>query len=294
MNSKQALRLILPVLLFFPALPALAASSASFEILATFDYPGATYTFASGINDNGDVAGTYTAASGAVRGYVRFSNGRLSRPIIDPNEQNHYTLIDGINNLKTLCGYYLSMGLNHSFLLSGSTFTEITTDALETLVNGVNDAGNICGITTHPDAAFVTIGGTSTLFQVPGSSYNLASGINNLDQCVGFYVVGTTTEAGFRRDADGTLTYPISVPGSTNTSLSGINDTGSMVGAMVDTTGGHAVFFQPSGMSTVYDYPGATGTSFSGINNKGLICGSYGDATGSHSFIVRVRPAAEE
>ena len=293
MRLKQALRLILPLLVLCSALPAFAASSAAgFEILATFDYPSATDTFADAINDNGDVAGFYYAASGPVRGFVRLSNGRLSRPpIVDPNDS---VWLHGINNLKTLCGVYLSFSHDHGFLLSGHTFTEITTDASETLVYGVNDAGNVCGITRHPDAAFVTIAGTPMLFQVPGSSINFAYEINNLDQCVGYYVVGTTRAAGFRRDADGTLTYPISVPGSTNTTLSGINDIGSMVGAMVDATGGHAVFFQPSGMSTVYDYPGATCMSFSGINNKGLICGSYSDTNGSHAFIGRVRPAAGE
>ena len=73
---------------------------------------------------------------------------------------------------------------------------------------------NVCGITSKPDRSFVIIGGTATLFAIPGSSDNLADGINNLDQCVGFYVLERTA-AGFRRDADGTLTYPITAPGST-------------------------------------------------------------------------------
>jgi len=267
-----------------------AASPPSFEILATFDYSqSAANAFASAINDKGDVAGSYGAESGAVRGFVRLSNGRLSGPIIHPDEQDHFSGINGINNLKTLCGYYFSMKNQHSFLLSGGTFTDITTIARETEVFGVNDAGNVCGITTHPDAAFVIIGGTATLFTIPGSSYNLADGINNLDQCVGFYV-NEPIAAGFRRDADGTLTYPITAPGSpSTTALAGINDSGSMVGVMVDTAGVRAVFFDPSGRSTVYDYPGATSTRFSGINNKGMICATYDDGNGTHSFIVRVR-----
>ena len=282
MRSKNILRAVLPMLLFFSPFPVFAAPSVTFEILATFDYPGAVDTIAGGINDRGDVAGSYFDASGNGHGFVRLSNGRFSAPIIDPNDPNQFTEITGINNRYTLCGFG-----SESFLLSGRIFTYVTTSAFATTVYGVNDAGNFCGYTSRPDASFVTIGGTATLFRVPVSSYNEAHGINSLDQCVGWYVGSATFQAGFRRDADGTLTYPIIVPGATNTMLFGINDSGSMVGEMVD-MGSHAVFFEPTGRATVYDYPRATSTTFRGINNNGLICGWYVHL-GTHAFIARVK-----
>src|SRR5262249_21908868 len=158
------------------------------------------------------------------------------------NDPNGSTEITGINNRNMLCGFY-TFG---SFLLSRRIFTDVTTGAMATIVYGLNDATDFCGYTSRPDTNFVTIGGTTIFFQIPGSASGGATDINNLDQCVGYYFT-TGLQAGFRRDADGTLTYPILVPGETNTSLYGINDSGAMVGEVVNTTGSHAVFFQPSG-----------------------------------------------
>jgi len=282
MKSKNVVHMIVAIL-FSSAFPVLAASSVTIEILAVFDFPGAPlFTSAAGINDQGDVAGIYDDALGT-HGFVRFSDGHFSGPITDPNDPNGFTELTGINNRKTLCGFS-TFG---SFLLSRRIFAYVTTSATATTVNGVNDAGNFCGYTSGPDTNFVTIGGTTIFFQIPGSAPGQASDINNLDQCVGYYFT-TGLQAGFRRDADGTLTYPILVPGETSTYLYGINDSGAMVGEVVNTTGTHAVFFQPSGEATIYDYPRATDTSFTGINNNGLICGRY-THNGTHAFIARVR-----
>ena len=43
----------------------------SLEILATFDYPGASSTIAGGINQRGDVAGQFTDITSA-HAYIRF------------------------------------------------------------------------------------------------------------------------------------------------------------------------------------------------------------------------------
>ena len=64
MKSKNTLGVILPIFLFFSTLLVFAASLVTFEILAAFDYPGAVFTSAAGINDHGDVAGIYSDASG--------------------------------------------------------------------------------------------------------------------------------------------------------------------------------------------------------------------------------------
>src|SRR4051794_4831891 len=270
----------------------LLAAPASFKILTTIDYPGGTNTSLTGINDNGDVAGFYTDASGDTRGFTRRSNGQFSAPILDPKGQQGYTILTGINNSRTVCGLYLLRNNPRSFLLTGKTFTDISVGSEETIVNDLNDVGAFCGIAVIPDGAFVVTASGAYIFQVPGSFYNIAEDVNNLGQVVGSYSAGTVqiTEAGFRREADGTLIYPITVSGSTDVALFGINDDGQMVGTMSDTNGSHAVFFPPSGSATIFDYPGGTNTSFGGINNKGLICGGFTDAGGTHSFIARLAP----
>src|SRR4029077_10119872 len=164
-----------------------------------------------------------------------------------------------------------------------------------TYVESVNDAGDYCGVTILPDTAFVNIGGTVTTFGVPGADGTGAYGINNLDQVVGVYSIGSNN-FGFRRDADGTFDFPFAVPGMAYTALRGINDRGWMVGSVAEISGGltHAVLFASQSEFVVYDYPGAAFTYFTGINNAGFICGTYEDSTGVHGFIVQAKIASEE
>src|SRR5262249_14301677 len=66
-----------------------AASTITFEVLGTFDYPDAPYTFPIAINDANDVAGEfYTDAS---FGFIRFHDGQFSDPILDPNDTRQTT-----------------------------------------------------------------------------------------------------------------------------------------------------------------------------------------------------------
>ena len=59
------------------------------------------------------------------RGFVRFSDGSFSAPIVDPNDTVGFTEGRGINNSRTVCGdYATSDGNIHGFFLSGGTFTE--------------------------------------------------------------------------------------------------------------------------------------------------------------------------
>jgi hypothetical protein len=112
---------------------------------------------------------------------------------------------------------------------------------------------------------------------------------------VGTYETGTGIVAGFVRQPDGTLIYPISALGATFTYLSGIDDQGRMVGAAAAQSGNQGVFFKSLNHSATFAYPGATNTFFTGINNHGLICGWYQDSLSNnlHSFLVKVRAATE-
>jgi hypothetical protein len=104
---------------------ALAESPVTFEILATFDYPGSPYTWARSVNDAGDVAGSFTIESVGYAGFVRFHDGHFSGPIVDPNDTYHGSELTGINNFQTTCGDYQDNVAHYfGFLLSGgNTFT---------------------------------------------------------------------------------------------------------------------------------------------------------------------------
>jgi hypothetical protein len=301
MKPKQIFNSILAVLFVFPLMGTFAqqaSSSGSIEVIMTFDYPGAgNLTLPQKINERGDVVGEFIDSSGVTRGFVRFSDGSFSDPIVDPNDTVGFTEGRGINNSRTVCGDYLSSdGNSHGFFLSGGTFTEYDVPgAPSTSVLGINDPGDFTGA-FDPDGSgifqgFISVGGTITSFSVPGAISTLAYEINNSKQLVvGYYIDSSGIVHGYHRDATGTLHFPIDPPGSVATVLFGLNDRNWVVGRYGDSSGAtHGLFFVPPNNFFTFDYPGSTFTSLNGINAQGLICGRYVDGSGiAHGFLARV------
>ena len=297
MKSWRRFVLLVAVSLVFLCRQMFAQQEVTFEILGSFDYPGAVDTYATGSNDRGDVAGYFLHSTNRHQGFVRFADGTFSEPIVHPDAIN--TNVRDINNAGTMCGFYsLLDGTYRGFLLSGSTFTNIDVGWDNTFVTGVNDAGNFCGYTETESGqaqAFVSIDGTITTFSVPRTSVTRAEGINNLNQVVGWTVDHFGNGNGFRRDADGTLNWPIRAEGLINSFIFGLDDKGRMVGSgRSDPETGHLLFLRPSHRFAFFDYPGAPGSLFYGVNNRGQICGYYQSADfRAHGFVVRVRRADE-
>ena len=151
MKPKQILISILAVLFVFPLMGTFAqqaANSGSIEVITTFDYPGAgNLTLPQKINERGDVVGDFIDSNGVSRGFVRFSDGSFSEPIVDPNDTVGFTEGRGINNSRTVAGDYFGTDGNiHSFFLSGGTFTEYDVPgAPGTNLLRINDAGDFTG-----------------------------------------------------------------------------------------------------------------------------------------------------
>src|SRR6476661_10682105 len=300
MKPKQIIISILAVLFVFPLMGTFAqqaASSGSIEVITTFDYPGAgNSTLPQKINERGDVVGEFIDSSGVTRGFVRFSDGSYSDPIVDPNDTVGFTEGRGINNSRTVAGDYLiSDGTLHSFLLSGGTFTEYDVPgAVQTNLLSINDAASFTGA-FDPDGsgilqAFVSIDGSFTSFSVPGAAGTFAYEINNSEELtVGYYIDGVIFH-GYYRDSSGTLHFPIDPTGSTTTVLFGLNDRNWVVGRYAASGATHGLIFIPPNQFATFDYPGSTFTSLNGINDKGVICGRYVDASGiAHGFLARIK-----
>jgi hypothetical protein len=120
MKPKQIFISIPAVLFVFPLMGTFAQqapNSGSIEVLTTFDYPGAgNLTLPQKINETGDIVGEFIDSNGVTRGFVRFSNGSFSEPIVDPNDTVGSTEGRGINNSRTVDGDYVgSDGNLHSF-----------------------------------------------------------------------------------------------------------------------------------------------------------------------------------
>jgi uncharacterized membrane protein len=277
-----------------------ASNSGSIEVIMTFDYPGAgNLTLPQKINERGDVVGEFIDSNGVTRGFVRFSDGSFSDPIVDPNDTVGFTEGRGINNSRTVAGdYVISDGTLHSFFLSGGTFTEYDVPgAVQTNLLSINDPGDFTG-GFDPDGSgifqgFVSVGGTLATFSVPGAAGGtFAYEINNNKRLVvGYFVDAAGILHGYYRDANGALHFPIDPSGSIGTVLFGLNNRNWVVGRYGDSSGAaHGLFFVPPNSFFTFDYPGSTFTSLNGINAQGVICGRYVDAAGiAHGFLARVR-----
>ena len=299
MKSKQIIISILAVLFALPLMGTFAqpaASSGSIEVITTFDYPGSgNLTLPQKINERGDVVGEFIDSSGVTRGFVRFSDGSFSDPIVDPNDTVGFTEGRGINNSRTVAGdYVISDGTLHSFFLSGGTFTEYDVpNTVQTNLLSINDVDDFTG-GFDPDGSgifqgFISIDGNLTSFSVPGAAGTFAYEINNSEELtVGYYIDGVILH-GYYRDSSGTLHFPIDPTGSTATVLFGLNDRNWVVGRYASSGVTHGLFFIPPNQFSTFDYPGSTFTSLNGINDKGVICGRYVDASGTHGFLARVR-----
>src|SRR5215813_10679159 len=296
MKLKQISISILAVLFVFPLMGTFAqqaAKSGSIEVITTFDYPGTgNQTLPQKINERGDIVGVFIDSLGVTRGFVRFSDGSFSAPIVEPNDTVGFTEGRGINNSRTVCGDYVSSdGNSHGFFLSNGTFTEYDVPgAPSTDVLGINDAGNFTGgFGDGIFQAFVSVGGIITSFSIPGAILTLAYEINNSNQLVVGYYIDSGILHGYFRDANGTLHFPIDPSGSVATVLFGLNDRNWVVGRYASSGVTHGLFFVPPNNFSTFDYPGSTFTSLNGINDQGVICGRYLAAGIAHGFLARVR-----
>jgi hypothetical protein len=299
MKAKNLFIHILAVLILLP-LVGTVAQAATIEVLETFDYPGTgNQTLPQKINERGDVVGVFLDSNAVSRGFVRFSDGSFSAPIVDPNDTVGFTEGRGINNSGTVNGDYVgSDGNIHSFFLSGGTFTEYDVPgAVGTNLLSINEPGDFTG-GFDPDGsgifqAFVGVGGTITSWNVPAALSTFAYDVNNSKHLVvGYYIDASGILHGYSRAANGVLTFPIDPSGSVGTVLFGVNNKNWVVGRYGDSSGvTHGLFFMTPGDFLTFDFPDSTFTSLNGISSQGVICGRYVDASGiAHGFLAKLNP----
>ena len=174
--------------------------------------PGQPGTEASGINDAGQIVGSFIDARGVSHGFTQTLGGSF---IVINGPGDFGTFADGINAVGQIVGsFYDARGIMHGFVRApGGALTTIDVPGARLIeVHGITDAGQIAGMGVSLDGdlhvyGFVrTADGTFTTVDVPGAKQTWAGGINNSGQIVGGFRDADGKEHGFVRAANGTFT----------------------------------------------------------------------------------------
>ena len=201
----------------------------------SLDYPGATVTTASGINNSNVIVGDYTDASGNMHGYYRSFSGTFVA-VNYPGATA--TSLWGINDNNQAVGYYTdSSGNTHGFFfgLPGTYIAINYPGAAFTIAYGINNSDQIVG--TWGNAAgtiqdgFSLINNVFTDLSYPGSISTLSSGVNSSGTICGEWFDTNSVTHGFKLTAaiGGTYTA-INAPGAAETGCDRINDKLEIVG----------------------------------------------------------------
>ncbi len=162
-------------------------------------YPGASHTFAYGINASNTIAGSYQTSPTAVSGFLL--TGSTYQTLNVPNARSTY--LYGVNNGGTVAGTYIgSTGEIVGFTGSGSTFSDVRAPgATQTYVRGINNIGDVVG--NYIDSVGATRGfarlsdGTFWTFAVADALRTTVMGINDSRAVVGHFMLNDYFSNGF-------------------------------------------------------------------------------------------------
>lgn len=247
-------------------------------------------TFAHGINNVGQIVGSYRDSNGGWHGYI-YADRAFTKFFDVPGAIGPVD-VSSINDSGQIVGSSVAAG-GHGFLYSNGAFTDIYfPGSFQTAATGINNAGQIT-VSVDFEGSFVLSNGIFTPIVVPGTTQSVvvASGINNAGQIVGSF--------GFADDVQGFLdtngvVMTFRFPGAIRTYPSGINDSGEIVGYYQGTEAAYHGFIYRDGIFTTFDLPFAPsflGTQTADINNAGQIVGDFADASSTiHGFLATPVP----
>lgn len=312
-------------LLLLSAAAVRAATTETF-VPTSIDYPGSSSTAARGINDSGDIVGTYTcvAAAGCTLTGAAATAGSHGFLLQD----GVYTRIDvpggtgtvarGISTQGIIVGQYSAAGVIHGFAyldgqydypidVPANYFDNPLSPARHTLAVRISPQGDIVGCFHEGTQTMTTMhgwmlrNGTFTVLSNPHHAGDTASnapdtmnnGIAPTGTIVGFYL---SSGVSYIADETGIVTT-FTFDGGRFTLAWDINPRGDIVGVVGDNqaeTVGVAVnargFLRTrDGQDRALEVAGAANTQAFGINAKREIVGQYTDATGTHGFVQRVK-----
>jgi hypothetical protein len=163
------------------------------EKFRTVDFPGAVATALRGINNLGDVSGTYSVVDFDADefGFIIPRRGpAVSFKLADPTGTG--IVVGAINDLRQLVGYYTDATSTLVGFLrqpNGQFVSIIFPGGLSTQAYGINDCGILVGVWGDGSTAHGFYGRPGNLrsFDVPGAIATFSQGINNEGRIVGRY-----------------------------------------------------------------------------------------------------------
>jgi Cu/Zn superoxide dismutase len=225
------------------------------------NFPGSVQTQVTGLNDKGDTVGFWSSMNNANLVNDNFGfyklNGHGFHTVVFPTGDNANPPVDqllGINNHDVTVGFYTNgQGSNrgYTFNIKTKTFTRVLVPGYPTGVAGpsltaaaINDSGDVAGFYVDKagktDAFLAYYHGKFRTLDFPGASATQALGVNDHNEVVGDYTVGSGTTAtmhGFTWTPDGGFATVDDPHGAGTTTINGVNNEGDLVGFYVDGAG---------------------------------------------------------
>ena len=225
------------------------------------NWPESTQTQVTGLNDRGVTVGFWSSTNNAgnppvndnrafvsEHGYFIDGDFPTNSPATPPVDQ-----LLGVNDHNVAVGFYNDASGNthaYTFDINRNVYNEITPAGISNpTAAGINNQGDIAGFGTDMTndssngqvvAYLLRRNGHVTILSVPGSSMTQALGINDNDEVVGVYQVGTGDNAqmhGFTWTQWGGFQTVDDPHGVGATTINGVNDNGTLVGFYTDSNG---------------------------------------------------------
>ena len=278
------------------ALFAFVASAAAQFTFTSIDFPGGALTTTRGINNHGDIVGSYRVDPPRHALLIRSGNFIPLAPttVLGTNYSEAFKSNDRGDVVGQLIG---DDGFTHGFLLSQGVVTTLDfPGANDTLPFGINESGTIVGYWDLLDAAgtvlalhgFIWNKGVFTRVDFPGAVDTAVLGINARGDFVGGWDSGITSPISHGFVCSKQNCFSFDVPGANITQGDDINAHGQIVGTYIDTAGAQHSFLAEGAEITTFDFPGAALTSAWGINSAGQIVGDYRNADNVlHGFLAQ-------
>jgi parallel beta-helix repeat protein/probable HAF family extracellular repeat protein len=271
------------------------AARAQLTNFTIIDYPDASGTLLEGINDAGDVVGSYFD-SAKVRHAFLLRNGRFTSVEVPGSTSSAAT---DINAAGDIVGFYSdASNLDHGFLLSGGRLTPIDYPGFErTRAFTINARGEIVGMAWNTSGdtmrrGFLLSNGRFTEICYPEAAMTMAFGINDQGEIVGRWSDVAGKVRGFLWRAGNFTSFEFPGAQITASDLVRITNSGEIVGPYTDARGRAKGFLLRGGRFTSFDAPGSVRIVPRDITNLGQVVGVYADSRGSHGMITAVAPSS--